>query len=654
MRAFRIVLATLAVGAALAACSPPVSGAHQAVKTDAKALEQRIDKLRTAPFKASAKGPADFAALAAALPRTLTLAWDKLDFDKASGATVLTGARLSQAGASEPLVRADTLRVWGLDVDLLRARFAGQRLADTAPLARRIEADGVSVQGLDEMLAPLMQTYTKSLAQMAGPAASRIDAFDMKLSGYDFKVGHLVADDVVLRPWELKPMRIGGDNGWADAVPGLQAAAAGFRSLAFDTLAYYDMAADMDMTMEGASSGVKMTLSKAGVRGLRGGDVDFMLARGLKSDMSMTMPTPAPAAPANNDNDKTSPAAPATPPPAAIPMAISVSIDSETASNMRLDKVMGYFARGVMPPRTETNLMSLGVLSYNGLSETLNGKAFASGKSGAIDATGFYWLIPTHLRMKQEGLAYNVDGFMSYLNEAMKASGADAALNVDPKIMEALKRHKLDAPTMDMAFGWDWNPITGETKIDTAFGLNDWFTFDAKTEGALPDFKSVSDLIPGGFDTAKQDELGALFKKRFLVKSTEANLVDAGGLENGFALAIELSALLPPDQQANMGIVKNATPASLRQLASSAIYVASDELTKTQPEQMKAQRDMMRAVAAFIDKGGALRLRLKPDKPQAVAALGEDGRTPQQVIDLLHLTLANDPPPGARKNAKKN
>jgi hypothetical protein len=63
---------------------------------------------------------------------------------------------------------------------------------------------------------------------------------------------------------------------------------------------------------------------------------------------------------------------------------------------------------------------------------------------------------------------------------------------------------------------------------------------------------------------------------------------------------------------------------------------------------------MMRAVAAFIDKGGALRLRLKPDKPQAVAALGEDGRTPQQVIDLLHLTLANDPPPGARKNAKKN
>ncbi|MEP7210533.1 MAG: hypothetical protein ABI740_06825 [Alphaproteobacteria bacterium] len=646
MHAFRTILAAIAMGAALAACSPPVSGAHQAIKTDAKALEQRIDKLRTATFKASAKGPADFAALAAALPKSLTLTWDKLEFDTASGATVLTGAKLAQAGAAEPLVHIDTLRVWGLDVDLLRARFAGQRLADTAPLARHIEADGVSVQGLGEMMKPFMDAYTKSLTQMAGAAGSRAVDLDLNFSNYDFKVGRLVADDVVLRPWELKPMQVAAD-GWADVVPGLQAMAAGVRSLAFDTLAYYDTTSSATMTMAGAPSTMKMTLSKIGMRGSRGGDVDFMLARGMKMDMAMTMPASQLAAPL--DSDKTKPPA-ALPAPTA-PMALSASLDSETASNVRLEKVLGYFARGVMPPRTETNLLSLGVFTLDGLSETLNGKEFTTVKSVTVDATGFYWLIPTHLRMKQQGMSYNIDGFLSYISEIMKSSGSATPLNVDPRIMEALKRHKLDKPTMDIDFGWDWNATTGATKVDTAFGLHDYFTFDARAEGALPDFKSVSDLIPNGFDTAKQDELGALFKKSFLVKSAEMNLVDKGGLENGFALAIELSALLPPDQQANLGIVKNATPVSLRQLASSGIYAAAGEITKGQPpEQVKAQNDTMRAVAALIDKGGALRLRIKPDKPTAVATLGEGGQTPQQVADALHFTVVNDPPAGAKKN----
>ena len=47
MRAFRIILAALALGAALAACSPPVSGARQPVKTDAKAfLNTSITRVR--------------------------------------------------------------------------------------------------------------------------------------------------------------------------------------------------------------------------------------------------------------------------------------------------------------------------------------------------------------------------------------------------------------------------------------------------------------------------------------------------------------------------------------------------------------------------------------------------------------------------------
>ncbi len=641
MRAFRIILAALALGAALAACSPPVSGARQPVKTDAKAFEQRIDKLRTAHFKASAKGPADIAALAAALPKSLTFTWDKLDFDKASGATVLTGAKLSQAGASDPLVHVDTLRLWGLDVDLLRARFAGQRLGETAPLARHVEAEGVTLHGLEAMMAPFMAAYTKSITDIAGASGGAVGNLDFKTGAYNFGFGHMVVDDLVLRPWELKPIQLGADNAWAEALPEVQAAAAGVRAIAFDTMAYYDSKVDFSFWMQGAPTSSSLTIDKAGSRGQRGGDIDFVLVRGLRGNVSMVLPTASSTTPLVG-------VTPATPAPAAatIPMKMTIALNSETAAGVKLDKLLGYFARGVMPPRTETSLLSLGVWTYDGMSESIGDRELVTVGSGQFDGSGFYWLIPTHLRMKLAGMAYNIDGFMSYLEQVVKSTSPDTPFNVDPKIMEALKRHKLDKPTMDMDFGWDWNPATGDTKVDTAFGLNNYFTFDAKADGALPDFKSVSDLIPGGFDTAKQDELGALFKKKFLVKSADMNLVDKGGLENGFALAIELSALLPPDQQANLGVVKNATPASLRQLASSGIYVAADEVGKTQP----TQREMMRSVAAFIDKGGALRLHIKPDKPTVVADLGEAGQTPQQVVDLLHLTLVNDPPAGAKKN----
>jgi hypothetical protein len=643
MRALRIVLAALAMGAALSACSPPVSGALQPVKTDARAMEQRIDRLRTAHFKASAKGPADIAALAAALPKSLTLTWDKLDFDKASGATVLTGAKLAQAGASEPLVHVDTLRVWGLDIDLLRARFAGQRLGDTAPLARHVEAEGVTLNGLDALMAPFMAAYTKSLTDIASASGATIGDLDFKSGKYDFSYGRMVADDVMLRPWELKPIQLGADNAWAKALPGLQAAAAGFRSIALDTLAYYDVKGDYVFSMQGETTSFVTSIDKGGIRGQRGGDMDFILARSVKTGVSTTAPTPPPAA---STADTTS----ATPAPATASALgnLTAAVDSESAADIRLDKLLGYFARGVMPPRTDVNLMSLGVLNIGGMSEAVDGHELFALKSGQVDGSGFYWLIPTHLRMKGVGMAYNIDGFMSYFQNILKSTSPDTPVTIDPRIMEALKRHKLDKPTADMAFGWDWNPTTGDTRIDTAFGLNDYFTFDTKADGALPDFKSVSDLIPGGFDTAKQDELAALFKKAFMVKSAEMNLVDTGGLENGFALAIELSALMPPDQQAGLGIVKNATPASLRQLASSGLYVVADEAGKTQP----TQREMIRSVAAFIDKGGALRLRLKPDKPMAVADLYEANRTPQQVVDTLHLTVTNDPPPGAKDKKK--
>ncbi|MBI1360757.1 MAG: hypothetical protein GC155_10820 [Alphaproteobacteria bacterium] len=623
MHLIRTIAAALAFAVLAAGCGQVKSAAIAPVQTNAKAMQARIEKMRSATFKLKADKPADMAALAAAMPKTLALTWDKLQLDEATGATVLTGAKLSQTDGGATLVTADKLSVWGLDVDLLRARFAGQRLQETAPLARRIEAEGLKLN-FASLLGDTMSAYEKSLGRLASPAGAPVPVLklDADTTTYTATVGRIVVDDLRLRPWELKTRKLDDGNEWATALPAVQTLVAGFRSIALDTLVYYDTSTEAALSIDGAPSTVSVQIKDAGVRGMRGGDVDFASIDGTAMNMSMPASTLGPAT------------------------KLTASVDRESLSAVRLDKLAGYLARGEMPPRTETSLLSLGVLSYDGFREAVGGHDLFSVKSVMLDGSGFYWAIPTHARLKITGVTYDVDGFMSYMREAMGATNPEYAKDLDPRIIEALNRHGLAKPTMDMEGGWDWDATTGAAHLDGRYSLNGYLDLDFKADGALPNFKNVSDLIPGGFETAKQDELSALFQKDMLVKSAEMNLTDKGGLDNGFQLAVEIMALLPADQQQSLGPLRNATPASLRQLAYSAVYMAADEYAKTEPR----QREMMRSVAAFIEKGGALHLRIEPDKPLPLSQLGGGMSSSQELLDMLHLTLVNDPPAGAKKN----
>src|SRR5690606_2976406 len=204
------------------------------------------------------------------------------------------------------------------------------------------------------------------------------------------------------------------------------------------------------------------------------------------------------------------------------PTEASFSIDYVSTQDTRLDKLYGYLARGEWPSRTETDLLSIGLVELKNERVAFDGATLFSVGGLSVDARNWRWLVPTRLNITTKDAVYDVKAFIDF---AVKMQAAELAsltaadetqpsqpAPIDPVIMQLLTKYGLDKPSFDQLMAWDWNPDTGATVIDFAFGLDDYMRFDLKYEGGFPTFDSVSNLIPGGFETAKGEEIGALFE----------------------------------------------------------------------------------------------------------------------------------------------
>jgi hypothetical protein len=229
-------------------------------------------------------------------------------------------------------------------------------------------------------------------------------------------------------------------------------------------------------------------------------------------------------------------------------------------------------------------------------------------------------------------------GALPGASEALEFQGAT---RIDPQMLDLLKRYGLGKPSLDMALGWDWNPNSGAMIVDGAFGLDNYLRLDAKFDGTLPSFKGVSDLIPGGFETASGEAIGQLFANVSNLKLVELNVVDEGGLDKGFALAVEIGKTMPVEP-GQPDFFANQTPQSLRQLAVAGIYLLADQAAaQAQLPELKA---LLSPFGAFVEKGGKVRATFKPAKPLDAAALsGMSDPTPL----LKDVKVEHTPPAGA-------
>ncbi len=623
MRKFRILLATVALGASLAAGCSQGSAAIGAVDIDPTTIEAHVTKLVGETLKGKATAAADLEPLRAMLPADVALSWGGLTFDAATGSTLVTNLKLTPKDMPTVGVQVAELRLWDFDAKLLQDRINGLRLTETAPLARRIDAKGVSLFGIADVINAQAQSFMQDDFFIPAPDAPADDAaplkfqpadqvepvqvpgqesfddmFDnappaMTVERYDVSIGRIVIDDVVLKPYQVAPAPAPAAT--ADAydpmammMPALQQLAAIGMSYGIDTAAYMDFKVGFAMTEYGQKIEGDVSVAAMGARGMRGGDLDGMFLRDLSYAFSGDMGTGA-------------------------PVGMQYNIANMTLEDMRLEKIMGHLAKGVLPPRTETNLMSLGVWRSQNESFKLGGKDIYSVGESNFDGTGWHWFIPTKLTASGKNVSLDIGALMEF-GQQMNASMMGDVATDDPfyaeqlaaetaqmqQMMASLNKNGLSKPTMDYNFGWNWNAANGDTKLDLGFDGKDLLQFSATYQGGFPSFKAVSDLIP---ETGEPNEsaLMGVFQSNSSLKLIELNVQDKGGLPKIFGFMGEMAPSM------GMGDAP-MTAEQVRAMAVEGITMAARPDVTGIPE----LGPLMMPIATFVREGGKLRIAVQP------------------------------------------
>lgn len=655
MRKLGGMLFAVAMGASLVTGCSQGSGAMSAIDVDAKSIEAHITKLANEPFKGTATAAVDFAALRDALPEELAMSWGNLSFDAATNATVVTDLKVTPKELTTVGISVSELRLYDLDVDLLKTRLAGGRLTDTAPLARRIDAKGVSLFGLadtinqfqsgmsdsfgdtfpdtfpDEFPQPAPEQANPLKFQPGEPVAPEVvepapgDEFDfdsfqpaVSIERYDVSIGRIIFDDIVLKPYQVAPSTLVDPNNYSplDAMmPVLQQLSAISQAYGIDTAAYLDMKFGFAVTEYGQKMAGDINIASIGARGMRGGDMDGMFMRDMKYVATGDI---APGAP---------------------PFTFDYSVGLMTAEDFRLGKVFEYFAKGVFPPKTEANLMSLGMWRSEKESMKMGGAEVYSVAETSFDGSGFHWFIPTKLQATGKGVSIDVGAFLdmaAQMGAAAQSAGAfedEGGVEQIQQVRALLDKHGLSKPTFNSNFGWNWNASNGDAVLNLGFDGDSLLNINAKYEGGFPSFKAVADLVPDNVEETNLDAISGVFMKDTTLKLVELNVQDKGGLPKIYGIIGEFAPM--------SGMSPNPMSAEdVRLLAANAV----ESMAIMAGQQIPEIPALMTPVASFLKSGGKLRLAIQPAKVTPISELGMSmmgagmgAASPSQVIKDLGL-----------------
>jgi hypothetical protein len=635
MRGLKAGFLALALASGLAGCGGGGSAALSAVDTDPKAVEALVAKLETEAFKGKATAATDFAAVRDALPKEMTLGWDNLTFDAATASTVLTNVKLGLADVPGVSININELRLYDFDAELAKARLMGQRLTESAPLAARIDAKGISLVGMAAMLnqtmgfAPVVAEPPVAVTPEAPvppegatpedwPAATEPEfefddaMFATSFDKYDFSYGRVILNDVVLRPYAAPttPPTGGMADMYGPSSVFMQQIISVTGAFGIDAFAAYDMKADLSMTQMGQKISATFSAETTGTRGMRGGDMDAAFIRGmaLAFDADGSSFTGAP------------------------PMNFSYAVDLMGIEDMRFDKLYKHIAAGTLPPRTETDVLSYGLFTMQNQVVKVGGKDIMKVGESSLDARKFHWLIPTELKASASNAVIDfaaitqMSGEMAAQMQAQQAQqwadpDADPDMAYTPPplpdfaaIAAAMEKNGLARPNTNFNFGWNWNPTSGDAKIDLGFGGENLMQMGLKYEGGFPDFKSASDLFPEDGGMVDSTAFAQLFDKRSTMKLINVNVADNGGLAKMFNFAADMGPIMAAGDPSGFNPLEGQTGESLRQMAGGMLTMlgATPDLAP-----------FITPMANFIMQGGKLNMTFQPSQPMTFSAFAE-------------------------------
>lgn len=579
---------------------------------------------------------ADFQALADALTKAniATMSFDSIEAD--DNMAVAKGVVITAIDNPDIGARIEKLQLWGVDAAAL-AGLASSQATDGIDVAERVDARGVEWFGLDDITESATKAYLDLITDVMEQNAPGSEAlFDHPFAAekYNFAVGRMILKGLHFYP--VDPAPADGDDG--DLLSMVRKIARANLFVGVDASAAYDLTIDMAMKQMGQKTDMDFSAPLAGLRGWRRGDLDFAVMKGAHFDMTIGVSADANVSDENGATDAT--AASISP---LISMNTSGGIDLYAMEGVRLAKVYDYLARGEWPSKTETDFMSLGVWRYRGLRYAIDGEPFYSIGEVVYDLSHFYWLAPTQISIRAEDAVYNFVSMLNWINKmAATARGNDAAVETIDNVIAVMQKNGLDAISGDGEFDVAWNPKNGEAELRYLGDVDDWGRFDFETEGALPNFNAFAGLAPAEGEDFDVNALESLLRDKSALNKFLFLLTDHGGIQKGFAMAIDF-AELAPEGDASVAMLRGADPTDLRVSIAGMIRLTAAQAAQSFPP----ARDYVIAIADFIQKGGALRIEANPPTPITAALLESEEANfqtdPERAIKVFGFTLTQEP-----------
>lgn len=555
-------------------------------------------------------GPIDAEQLLQLLPDEIVSAYDTVSYDEATGETKFSNLRFSSAEEPDVGIVIKDLSLSGLDTEFLLARLNGTNFEDGAMILNTLEANEISLFGTEKFYNGFLEAYTSTIEDLAEDLETDIEgeleaAFAAsEIQKLDYTIANIFIENLELRPFILNLIEL-EDEADTEFVNALQTLAAYYRGAGASRMSMSDMRFDMAMLEAGETITMVFDVPSLLIEGWSGGDFANYIIGGMVFDMAMPVP--------EEDADDF--------PFEAIEM--TGDYGRQTATDVRLDKALGWLARGEMPPTTETDLMSLGIWTADKQTFKLFDTPFYSVGSSRIDLSDFHWLMPTNMTFEMEDFSFDIGSFVETMFEAVPELQDDPEMAQFRTALAVLKDYDLAAPSMDADFSWNWDEATGASSLTLETGLDGYGTMTFDLSGLVGDFNDwVSFSEDSEKDTDPSAALEAFANRELALGGFGLAMADRGGNDRLYKMLVSLGGVLK-DENPEWAALAAYDEETMKLLVSSSVIGGAELLASELP----AIRDYAKSLADYLTKGGTFTMAFRPDEPVS-------GKTLQKLSSL--------------------
>ena len=565
--------------------------------------------------------------------------------DETTGA-VARNVIITGKDSPELAVMISELRAWGANCELSAAIAAG----DTFTLAQRLDARGVSVQGMDKLSNKMVDGYMGAMGSaMSGispDVQAELSAMDQEFTDYTATIGHIVADDLT---WHALPddarafMQSKGEE--EEDIASILAFFARM-NLAFsaDAISFADMrvAADFNQVVEDQMSqdaSIAYTIGHFAYDDLDRGDIAFAVMDNMNMDMTMNM---------GAAGEETS-----------LLMSQASHYDRFIVEDFQTTTLMQSLAIGETPDMSVRDVMNLGNWRSYGISSSLNGKPYFSADESHMDLREWSWFIPSKISMSITGGEFHTTTFVDYFTtmmntvatiapedemDAQDAQDLAAITKATQQVGETLVATDMDKIAFSFDFDGVWNPDTGAFRLDASGDVVDFMSETDSLSMILPTYADFQALAPAEGEAFDMDALGRLFADKTKLNNYSLALDDNGGIAKLFTLVHEFSKLVPAEEaDESVMMLQNTPPDQLRETMQGLVRLGAMQLNSEFPPAVS----WVNSFADFIQKGGKFEFSLSPSAPvgkaeiEGTEALFRDD--PAVLVDLFGVSVTQIP-----------